>query len=1058
MNLIKDLITFYTLFAEFCCIKGSHGLHMEKIILSSQQCRIITKTLSLGIILIGCIGASGWIFEIQVLKSILPNMITMKFNTAVCIILIGVAFFILGTRNTKVLNRLLTKGIASIVLLISIMTLYEYQFAKDLGIDQLFFIDNPLYPLYFPGRMAFSTALNFAFASMAVLCIDSRTLPAWSYQIFMCLIFPITMFSVLYNFAIVEPNYLIVTYINLAIHTIVAFLLICAALLFVRPTVGVSCILLADTVGGRLARTILPLIFIASIITIKLITLGVKYQLYGKNFTMIVAIIIFLILITFVVFIGILILDRLEQYSNELQEQLKTREKLFTEFTENIDLVLWRMPVDSHELTYVSPAFEKICGQSVDSLYQAPDSWLSLVIPEDRAKILDAIEQIKRGASNIIVEIKILRADGVIRQISDQIFPLKDAKGNLLAILGVATDVTAKYNLMMHQQLLAELHKNLSETQDISIFAQNILKAISLAIGYDIGEFWLLDDKDNTLTCLANWLEDDLAIKPKSIRTISLSQDSEQIFQLRCLGKNTIQYSIEPADLNHPYQRIDGETLQLKEIVGIPLLVSDQNIGVMCFYNQKELNLNIDVFKILMEFTANFTKYIQNILLINKMKFIDQYDPLTGLYNRYSFLKKIDEFIEHKVPSFVVIKLQVNNIQLINNTMGYDVGNKLFQKLAKKYFDASLASVDMIAILQPGVFGFLSHTLKDQSMIIDFARSLLEITVKPFRENNLEIFLTTNIGISQYPEHGVTSTQLLSNAIWALIESTKDGSHQFKFATSETLTLPARQLEIESAMHEAILNNELELYYQPQISLKTGKVTGVEALVRWHDPTGTLRLPDYFIPVCEKSELILEVSDWVLRAAFKDMVRSEYPVRTAINLTARQFSSSYNLVEKIKRLLAEFSINSRFLEFEVTETLLMSNTVQTIKVINELQQLNAHITLDDFGTGYSSFDYLRNYCPETLKIDKTFIEGLPDNVQSIKIINAIIALSHSLDINVIAEGVETADQVNFLIGMGCDEIQGFFFSKPLPFVEIQQLIKEDKSFKLPAKTSNKPLA
>ncbi|MBL7481172.1 bifunctional diguanylate cyclase/phosphodiesterase [Legionella bononiensis] len=1030
---------------------------MQKIILSLQQCKIITKTLSLGIIILGCIGASGWIFDIQILKSIVSNMITMKFNTSVCMILIGIALFLLSDRNLGVFNRFITKGIATFVLIIALLTLYEYLFAKDLGIDQLFFIENPIYPLYFPGRMAFSTAINLVFASMAILCIDSRVLPNWSFQVFMCLIFPITMFSVLYNFAIVEPNYLIVTSINLAIHTIIAFLLICGTLLFARPTVGVSFILLGDTVGGRLARTLLPLIFIASIITIKLIALGVKYQLYGKNFTMIVAIIIFLVLITFVVFIAILIMDRLEQYSNELQEQLKTREKLFTEFTENIDLVLWRMLVDSHELTYVSPAFEKICGQSVDSLYQAPNSWLNLVIPDDRPRILDAIEQIKQGASNVIVEIKILRADGVIRQISDQIFPLKDAKGNLLAILGVATDVTAKYNLMMHQQLLAELHKNLSETQDISLFAQNILKAISLAIGYDIGEFWLLDDKDNTLTCLANWLKDDLAIKPKSIRTLSLSEDSEKTFQIRCLGQNTIQYSIDPADLNHPYQRIDGETLRLKEIVGIPLLVSDQHIGVMNFYNQKELNLNIDVFKILMEFTANFSKYIQNILLINKMKHIDNYDPLTGLYNCHSFLKKIDEFIEHKVPSFVVIKLQVNNLQLINNTMGYDVGNKLFQNLAKKYFDASLSSVDMIAIIQPGVFGFLSHTLKDQSSIIDFVRALLQITVKPFRENNLELFLTTNIGISQYPEHGVTSTQLLSNAIWALIESTKDGSHQFKFATSETLTLPARQLEIESAMHAAIINNELELYYQPQISLKTGKITGVEALIRWHDPTGTLRLPDYFIPVCEKSELILEVSDWVLSAAFKDMVRSEHPVRTAINLTARQFSSSYNLVEKIKRLLEEFSINSRFLEFEVTETLLMSNTVQTVKVINELQQLNVHITLDDFGTGYSSFDYLRNYCPETLKIDKTFIEGLPDNVHSIKIINAIIALSHSLNITVVAEGVETADQVKLLMDMGCDEIQGFFFSKPVPFAEIQKLIKADKSFKLPAKNSKKPL-
>ncbi|KTD43374.1 bifunctional diguanylate cyclase/phosphodiesterase [Legionella quateirensis] len=1024
---------------------------MEKIIISVKKCRTITKTLSLGVILIGCLGVSGWFFENQVLKSIFPNSISVKFNTAVCIVLIGFALYLVANRKSEQLNRYLSKSIALLVLVISLLTLYEYLFGIDLGIDQLIYVDKPVNPLYFSGRMAFCTAISFVFASLSVLCIDSRTLPVWSYQVFMCLILPLIMFSILYNIANVEPDYLIVTYINLAVHTIVAFILICAALLFVRPTVGVSSFLLADNVGGRLARILLPLFFIAAVIFIKLISLGVQYQLYGKSFTMIVANMLYLTMIYIVVFICILIMGKLEKRSNVLSERLKKREQLFTEFTENIDLVLWRMPVDSNELTYVSPAFEKICGQSVDSLYQAPDSWLNLVVPEDRVKILDAIEQIKNGVSNIIVEIKILRADGVIRQISDQIFPLKNNNGKVLAILGVATDVTAKYNLMMQHQLLAELHKNLSKTQDISIFSQNILKAICLAIGYEIGEFWLLDDNNTSLTCLAYWLKDDLVIKSKSIRTLSLTNEHEKTFQIMCLNQSTIQISTFPSDLEHPYQRMDGQPLQIKEVVGIPLVVSEQKIGLMNFYTRGELNLTIDVFKMLMEFTANFSKFIQNILLINKMKYIDNYDPLTGLYNRQSFLKKIEEFIEHKVQSFVVIKLQVNNIQLINNTLGYDVGNNIFQNLAKKYFDVSLSTVDMIAVLQPGVFGFLSHTLKNKNLIIDFVQKLLEITVKPIKENNLELFLTTNVGISQYPEHGVTANDLLGNAIWALIESTKDGSHQFKFATSETLTRPARQLEIESAMHEALLNNELELYYQPQISLTTGKITGVEALVRWNDPTGVLRLPDYFIPVCEQSTLILELSDWVLRAAFNDMARSECPIHTAINLTARQFGSSYNLVEKLKNLLAEFSINSRFLELEVTETLLMTNTVQTVKVINELQELGIHITLDDFGTGYSSFDYLKNYCPETLKIDKTFVDGLPDNANSIKIIKGIIALSHSLNITVVAEGVETAAQANFLLGMGCDAIQGFFFSKPLPFAEIQALIKMDKTFELPSK-------
>lgn len=1025
---------------------------MDKLILSPQACRSITRSLSLVVLLIGIVTIYGWVFNVPVFKSVIPDSISMKFNTALCFILLGISLFILSDKEVNNKWRAFAYALTFIVLLISLMTIGEYIWIIDLHIDQFFFIDNQTYSLYHPGRMALNAAINFILVSIAVYLLDTKIVPSWSYQICMFAVFVVTMASVLFYIITVEPDYLIVTYINMAIHTILTFFLLFAVFFFIRPNIGISKIALSNSISGRIFRLFIPTILISSLLTIVLTGLGIKFNLYGVNFTLIVASTLYMSVVSIVVLSAILLVKKLESKSDRIQARLKAREQLFTEFTENMDLVLWRMAADSNELIYVSPAFEKICGYTMDYLFQSQDNWVDLVITEDRPKILEAINQIREGAPNVTIAHKILRADGVISCISNQIFPLKNSKGGLEAILGVATDVTAQYNIKMQRQLLNELHKNLGQAQDISQLSVNILKIICQTIGYDIAETWLLDEKTNTLSCLSVWSNDSLSVNIDStpIKTLIISEHTENSFQVLCLHQNAIQYSTHSSHLEHKYQDNDGQWILLKEVIGIPLKVSDHNFGVMNFYNRQELYLNNDVYKILMEFADTFSKYIQNNLLINKIKYIDDYDPLTGLYNRESFLKKIDELVNDKVQTFVVIKLQVNNIHLINNTMGYEVGNKLLQELSKKYFEVSRPYVNVISTIQPGVFGFLSQSLIEKTDIINFVNLLLDITKKPIKENNIELFLTTNAGISFYPEHGVNGTQLLSNAIWALIESTKEGSHQYKFATAETLLAPSKQLEIERLMHNAILNNELELFYQPKISLKTGKITGVEALIRWHDPTNGLRTPDYFMAICEQSDLIIEISDWVLHSAIRDLARSKTPIRTAVNLSARQFNDSYNLMDKIKQLLVEYKINAKFLEFEVTETLLMENTLQASMIIQQLQLINIQIALDDFGTGYSSFDYLRKYCPDIIKIDKSFIDGLPDDVNSIKIINAIIALSHSLNIIVVAEGAETADQVNFLLSIGCDEVQGYYFSKALSFADIQSLINSNIVFQLPA--------
>ncbi|MBL7480386.1 GGDEF domain-containing phosphodiesterase [Legionella bononiensis] len=735
--------------------------------------------------------------------------------------------------------------------------------------------------------------------------------------------------------------------------------------------------------------------------------------------------------------------------SKIIQYKSSDGEQLFLEFTENIHQVLWRMTVSTNEITYLSSYAEKIFGQRVDLIKKDPHGWLSFVIPEDRSKIWDAIDKTKQGARIITIDIKVLRGDGVIAVVSNQLFPSMDEQGNVIAVLGIISDMTAQYNTALQKRLRTELHKNLSQTQDMKVFSQRTLQSICLAIGYEIGEFWIFDDKENTLACLVHWSRDELHVTFNNKKIVVISEKIKNSFQIICFKLGIIQYSTHYSHFNKIHVVAQGKPIKLKEVVGVPIVVSNRKLGVLCFYNRHTLNLDIDGYKIISELAEEFGEYIQHMLLNDQLKYMTDYDVLTGLHNQCSFMNKISELIEQKTKSMIIITLRVNNYQLINYALGYDVGNQVHQEISKKFVESSSSLIDMVALTEPGVFGFLSHQLEDNKSIIDFVNKLLEIIKKPIKKNNLDIFLTASIGISSYPQNGTTPSKLLSSANLALIESLKEGSNQYKFATVDTIKQSSHVIEIENAMHHALKHNELELYYQPKVSLKTGKITGVEGLIRWHDPKNIIRLPEYFIPICEESDLILEINDWVLSTAINDIARSEIPIKTSLNLSARQFSSSYSLLERLNQLMTAAEVNYQYLELEVTETILMINKQRVSQCIMELKQLGITVSLDDFGTGYSSFAYLKNFAPDVIKIDKSFIDGLPDDVGSIKIVNAIISVSHSLGVSVIAEGVETAAQVKFLINACCDEIQGYYFSKPKTFSEVQAMIKHDKSLRFP---------
>lgn len=1015
---------------------------MEKCILSSQQCRTITVSISFIVMLIGIFELIISVFNIFTFESI---WIGTKFNTGICFILSGAALWLLRDENVTRKSRFIARICALIILIAGAVGLVEFIFQVDFGFNQIFFLDNQIINITFPDRMTFVTALNFIFVAGSLLLLDTNRLPKWSYQIFICIILFITSINLMsYVVELIVSNYF-----EMAFSTAITMILLSSAFFFARPNIGIIRIFLADSISGRVGRHIFLPVVISPAVAVIAINYGEKYGFYSESFESILTLVVFVALAISLLYINILITSKEEKKSEKFKQELIEIDSLFDEFTNNIDAVLWRRTPQLDKIMYVSPVYGKIWGRSMASLYQHPEDWLDAVVTEDKSKVMNFFSKMKKNNSNVTAEYKILRSDGSIRNIYDRSFLQKDNDGTILGILGIATDITEIYNSKIQVQLMHDISKTLSMGHDINLVAKEVLGLICSALNYDIGEFWLLDENEESLICMASLHRDPLLITDFTNKKINISDNIQADFQLICFNQEIVQYSTHPRHLVNKFKKINGENAELKECFGVPLRSQEKKIGVLIFYNCKLTNQSCDTYNLLINVTAHLSNYIQGIAIKKQMEYSEKYDLLTGLYNRSAFEEKLNELVNSKPRCIAIVKLNVFNLQIINDSMGYDIGNRVLQHLAKEFADNLTFKVDMLAIIGVGRFGFLMHKFENISTVTEFVNDLFKIAKKPVLINDDEIFIKTNVGISCYPVNGKSSTTLLGNAAMALLESEKEGGNSFKFATPGTESILSQQVKIENAMRRAIKNDEFEMYYQPKISLNSGTITSVEALIRWHDPTNGLRLPNEFIPICENSDLIVEIGEWVLRRTIKDMLCDDKIIPVAVNLSIRQLQNAYGLAKVVHHLITECNINPCYLEFEVTETMLMSDVKQTQQNLSELRNLGVSITVDDFGTGYSSFQYLKHFLPEAVKIDKSFVDGILTDQRSSEIIRAIIALSHSLKMKVIAEGVETAEQVKFLINADCDQIQGYYFSKPLPLNQIKALIESNVKYKIP---------
>ena len=388
----------------------------------------------------------------------------------------------------------------------------------------------------------------------------------------------------------------------------------------------------------------------------------------------------------------------------------------------------------------------------------------------------------------------------------------------------------------------------------------------------------------------------------------------------------------------------------------------------------------------------------------------------------------------HKLM-LALLFIDLDRFKTINDTLGHAVGDLLLKNVAER-IKTCIREEDTAARLGGDEFTIILDHIAAPEDASGVAQKILDKLAPPFDLLGNEAFITASIGIGLYPTDNTDMDGLLKNTDAAMYNAKETGRNNFQFYAKEMNLQALDRLELENSLRHAVERGEFVLYYQPKVSLDSGKTTGMEALLRWAHPRRGIVSPSEFIPLLEETGLINQVGEWLIRAAClqnKIWMDAGYPpMRVAVNLSARQFQHN-DLFQHVASALADSGLDGNFLELEVTESLLMQDPEYAIEILHRMGMLGvARIDIDDFGTGYSSLSNLKRFPIGAVKIDQSFIRGSPNDKEDVAIVSAIISMAKSLDLKVIAEGVENEEQLALLCELGCDEVQGFVFSHPLP--------------------------
>ncbi|ASP48049.1 EAL domain-containing protein [Cognaticolwellia beringensis] len=583
---------------------------------------------------------------------------------------------------------------------------------------------------------------------------------------------------------------------------------------------------------------------------------------------------------------------------------------------------------------------------------------------------------------------------------------LRDKNGKDVSVFSSHVMFTNQYNNKQMYCIDIDL-TDVRQAQEQAIFKEHMLETIFEAIP----DLFFLMESDGTIIDYHACDKGDLYISPEKF-----------------IGKNIADFL--PQEVVQKFKSHIAKAVKQEKIISFEY---ELNLPKGLVYFEARIS-HLKKYKQIMIIVRDITEQHKSAELIRHQAY---FDSLTALPNRFLALDRLTQILieaERHHEKAAVLFLDLDDFKKVNDSLGHEVGDKLLIESAHRLKQV-LRKEDTVGRLGGDEFIILLRRLTDHHDALAIAENLLKIFRTPFKIDNRELILTLSIGVAVYPENGNAASDLLRNADTAMYQAKALGRNTYSFFTKEMNIVIQRRLAIEAQLRGALDRHELELYYQPQFEIRKNSIIGAEALLRWNHPTLGNIPPDEFIPIAEHSGLIVPIGQYVIEQALRFLSKwqlsDQKSYTMAVNLSPRQLRDT-ELLNLIKNTLADVNISFGSLELEITEGVLMNGQSYINEALIEINALGIKLSMDDFGTGYSSLSYLRQYPFDILKIDRSFINGITLNKSDCDLVKATIAMSHSLGLTVVAEGVETKEQLTLLSDLGCDFVQGYYFSKPIP--------------------------